>query len=519
MTDQLQQRLIRLMADSGGEPFGQGRFGIEKECLRVTPDGMISGAPHPSALGSALKHAFITTDFSEALVEFVTPPVGSSWAVMQFLCDLHQYTNQFLGDEILWPMSMPCRLHSDDDVPIAKYGTSNIGQMKTVYRRGLAHRYGRKMQAIAGIHFNYSLPDSFWEIFQSQSAPVDAVAFRSDAYMGLVRNVRRYGWLLSYLFGASPALDKSFLGDETSGLELLDSDTLYGRYATSLRMSQIGYQNSNQAALDVSANSIEEYIDGLNRAVSTPHPDYERIGVRDGDRYLQLNTNILQVENEFYSSVRPKRVAQSGERVTHALRHGGVEYVELRVLDLSPFDPVGINQQQIHFLEAFLVYCLLADSPPIAADERLANSRNQALVGAEGRKPGLMLEKEGAAVPLKIWAQEICLGVQSIAEMMDPKGDAGHRAAAEVCLARIADPQLTPSSRLLGELLESRQTFFEYTMSLGRDYADYFRSMGSAVNGHRAQFETESRLSQERQAAVEAADSLSFEEFLTDYYR
>lgn len=507
------------MTEASGAPFAQGRLGIEKECLRVTPDGMISKAPHPQALGSALKHAFITTDFSEALLEFVTPPAGSSWAVLQFLCDLHQYTNQYTGEEILWPMSMPCRVHTDDDVPIAHYGTSNIGRMKKIYRRGLAYRYGRKMQAIAGIHFNYSLPESFWELYRGQAGAAEISVFRSEAYMGLVRNVRRYGWLLSYLYGASPALDRSFLDDESGELESLDAETLYGPYATSLRMSQIGYQNSSQAAIDVSANSIDEYISGLDRAVSTPHADYQRIGLRKDDQYLQLNTNILQVENEFYSSVRPKRVAQSGERVTHALRRGGVEYVELRALDLSPFDPVGINQQQIHFLEAFLVMCLLSDSPPIDENERSANSRNQSLVGAEGRRPGLRLERAGKPVAMQAWARELCLKVQAVAEAMDVNGEAVYRQSAEIALERVADADMTPSARVIAELGQTGQSFFEYTMALGRDYADYFRSMGAELNGHRAEFDTESRLSRERQAAVEAGDLLSFEEFLADYYR
>ncbi len=508
-------RLQRLSAHQKDSLFDTSRIGIEKECLRVTVDGAIAQTPHPLALGSALEHRFITTDYSEALLEFVTPPGTTSWEPLQFLCDLHQFTHAAIGDEILWPMSMPCLIQSDADVPIARYGSSNVGKMKTVYRRGLGYRYGRRMQAIAGIHFNYSPPDSFWPLFRElEGSDDDLVQFRSAVYMALIRNVRRFGWLLSYLFGASPAVTRPFSDMGNVGLEILSPDTLYAPYATSLRMSDIGYQHSNQAAISVSANSIDEYIEGLNRAIHTPCENYKRIGIKNGDEYRQLNANILQIENEYYGSIRPKRVAHSGERPTSALQRGGVEYVELRSIDVSPFDPVGVNQDQIRFLECFLVYCLLEDSPSIEAAELRINADNHAAVAAQGRRPGLQLQRPDGPIDLADWSQQICERILYVARFMDPDQSGGMAAAVEQQMRLIDDPTLTPSARMIAEIKETGDSFPDYAMMIGRNFSEYFRAMDPALNANWALLVNESGDSLERQAVTQASDTLSFDQYV-----
>ncbi|NOR20062.1 MAG: glutamate--cysteine ligase, partial [Xanthomonadales bacterium] len=422
MSSLYEQRLQAVADNGGGTLLAGSKRGIEKECLRITPEGLIASTAHPVALGSALTNRFITTDYSEALLEFVTPPVQSAWAATQFLCDVHQYTYASIGDELLWPFSMPCRLRTEADIPVAQDGSSNIGRMKTIYRKGLGHRYGRYMQAIAGIHFNYSLPDKYWEVRAQSERAGDITALKSESYLGLVRNVRRMDWLLLYLFGASPAVCRSFLAGVPSNLEQLDTGTCYGKWATSLRMSDLGYQNSNQSALVVSANSLEEYVRDLSSALVSPNEDYVKLGVvRDGE-YLQLNANQLQVENEYYSSVRPKRVAHEGERPSAALTRGGVEYVELRSLDLSPFDPIGMGQPQQKFLEAFIIYCLLLDSPPIDQNEEACLQQNNLDVAKNGRKPGLQLRRDGGMVLLQEWAAGICAGMRPVCELLDTGG-------------------------------------------------------------------------------------------------
>lgn len=507
------------MALDGADLHTGSQRGIEKESLRVSPDGYIASTRHPEAIGSALTNKFITTDFSEALLEFITPPVADVRHAIQFLCDLHQFTCGHIGDEIIWSMSMPCMIRSEADIPLAQYGSSNIGRMKTTYRRGLGYRYGRYMQAISGIHYNYSVPQSFWPLFQQiEQDSGDVGDFQSAHYLGVVRNVRRLGWLLMYLFGASPAVCRSFLRGQTSGLEELDYGTVFGPYATSLRMSDLGYHNTNQARLQVSADTLEQYIADLDRAIRTENADYREIGVVVDRIYRQINANELQIENEFYSTIRPKRVARSGERPTLALSRRGIEYVELRILDVNPFDPVGINQREARFVEAFLLYCLLCDSPPISDSEAQANMQNQALVAQRGREPGLGLAHDGGDVALLDWGREIIAGVMAVSELLDSGGAAGYGDAVREFAQSLDDPEQTPSARLLNELRETDQSLFSYAMHLSTDYTDYFRQLPPELNSQQEVLERESRASHERQAALEAADTLDFPTFLERYF-
>lgn len=519
MSDRFDLRINALASGDHVASMRGGLCGIEKESLRVTSDGHIASTPHPAEFGSALTNRYLTTDYSEALLELVTPPLGSSWEVIQFLCGIHQFVYQALDEELLWPASMPCMIRSEADIPLANYGSSNIGLMKTVYRRGLGNRYGRYMQAIAGIHFNYSLPDAFWPLYKEIEKSADNRRdFRSNAYLGLVRNVRRLDWLLLYLFGSSPAVCKSFLAGAETSLEEFDSGTFYGRHATSLRMSEIGYQNSNQAALNVSADNLNEYIHDLTNAVRTPNSEYLKIGIKVDSEYRQLNANNLQIENEYYSTIRPKRVAKSGEWPTDALSRGGVEYVELRALDVSPFDPVGINQSQVKFLEVFSIYCLLKDSPSIDGIEQQNNAYNHALVAGRGREPGLALRRKDSTVSLRDWGREICEEMTLVAELLNSDGNEGYIDTVDAQLSAIMDSELTPSARLISDLHETQQPMFQYGMQLSQIYAEYFGSLAMDIGRYQDVLTAESLESVERQAAIEAGDNVSFDEYLEKYF-
>ncbi|HLZ99328.1 MAG TPA: glutamate--cysteine ligase, partial [Steroidobacteraceae bacterium] len=284
-----ERRLAGLINSGERGVLRGGRKGVEKESLRVSPDGVIVRSPHPSALGAPLTNDNITTDFSESLIELVTPPFLESWELLQYLCDIHQFVYRHLGDELLWATSMPSAIEGDASIPLAQFGASNVGQMKTIYRHGLGARYGRVMQAISGVHFNYSFPPKLWEVLAhvNQSAE-HGQDFISDQYFSVLRNYRRYGWLILYLFGTSPAVSKSFFAGRASDMPSFDQDTVYEPYGTSLRMSDIGYRNKNQATVSVSVNSLREYIRDLSRAIGTPYPPYEKIGVKVDGRYLQL---------------------------------------------------------------------------------------------------------------------------------------------------------------------------------------------------------------------------------------
>ncbi|MGD9163263.1 MAG: glutamate--cysteine ligase, partial [Chromatiales bacterium] len=343
-----QKRLLRLRQADQARLLRGGLIGIEKEGLRVSPHGCISQKPHPVALGSPLTNRYITTDYSEALTEIITPPSDVRSEPLRFLFAAHHFVYQHLHDEILWSASMPCVVEGDAGIPIAEYGNSNAGLMKTVYRRGLGHRYGRVMQVIAGIHFNYSLSTAFWEFYQeSEGDKRGSQAFISEAYFGMLRNLQRFGWLIPYLFGASPAVCKSFLGGRPTSLESFDEFTYYEPYATSLRMGDIGYQNSKEEGTGIKAcyDCLDAYVETLSRAIETPCPIYQAIGVKVDGRHEQLNANILQIENEYYSTVRPKQIPEYMEKPIHALKRRGVRYVELRSLDVNPFNPLGIAEE------------------------------------------------------------------------------------------------------------------------------------------------------------------------------
>lgn len=490
----LAQRLVRTLADArvcglfdarlrwlretgNADLIRRGLRGIEKESLRVDTHGRLSRRDHPRALGAALTHPYLTTDYSEALLEFVTPAYRSSWETLQFLCDMHSFVHRRLDGELLWPASMPCVIEPDEEIPIARYGRSNAGMMKTVYRRGLGYRYGRAMQAIAGAHFNFSMSDRFWEAYaEFEPGSTAAEEFRSARYMGLVRNYRRHGWLVTYLFGASPALCKSFKPEGSELLEQLDPATWYAPYATSLRMSDLGYRNKTQDRLSISANSLHAYIDGLVSAVTTVDPAYRDIGVVVDGEYRQLNACILQIENEYYSPIRPKPSKDTHKRPTAALRNDGIEYVEVRSLDLNAADPVGVNQSALRFLEALLIYCVLAESPPIDAAEQKEINERDLLVAREGRRPGLALRCGGRSVPLREAGLELTARVAEVADLLDAQ-DEGYRASVAAQREALADADATPSARLVEALQRERLGFFAYTLALAERHRQYFAGL------------------------------------------
>ena len=497
-----------------------GSKGVEKESLRVTPDGRLARTAHPRALGSALTNEHITTDYSEALIELVTPPFTATWQLLQYLLDLHQFVYRHLGDELLWATSMPSAIESDADIPLAQYGNSHIGRMKTVYRNGLGLRYGRMMQAISGVHFNYSFPQPFWEAYADICGSRDhGSGFVSASYFDLLRNYRRYGWIVLYLFGVSPVVCKSFIKGRNFELSDFTANTAYEPYATSLRMSDVGYRNRNQAGLAVSVNSLEEYVRDLTHAITTPHPPYEQLGVKVDGQYRQLNANILQLENEYYSFIRPKRVARSGERPTKALLRAGVEYVEVRALDVSAFDPVGVNQNKLRFLEAFLALCLMKDSPPIGNSEQSSLDQNHITVARRGREPGLELSREGRAAAMRDWARELLDSLTGICEVLD-RGDASrpYTHALTVQAAKIEDVALTPSARLMSELVGSGESFAALALRMSAAHKEYFLDLYAPNAARLSEFAAEADESLHAQRRIEAADSGTFEQFLARYF-
>ena len=481
------------------------RRGIEKESLRAHPNGNLALTPHPAALGSPLTHAHITTDFSESQLELITGVHQAVAACLDELSATHQFVYRTLAqdsDERMWVGSMPCGLPTDETIPIGRYGSSNVARAKSVYRMGLGHRYGRRMQTISGIHYNWSLP-----------------GLNNDEHFALIRNFRRHAFLLLFLFGASPAVCTSFVAGREHGLQRLSEHTLYQPHATSLRMGRLGYQSDAQATLAVSYNSLESYGASLQDALTTPYPPYEKVGIRNpGGEYTQLATTLLQIENEFYGTIRPKRVIQTGERPLHALRQRGVEYIEVRCMDLDPFVPAGIAAPTAHFLDVFLLHCLLQASPPDTPEEIAALGRNQHRTASHGREPGLMLERAGTQVLLTDWAAELLADCAPIAQALDAAhASDAYSQALDAATTALRAPQTLPSARVLHTM----------TADFGASYTAFIRAQSEQTRAHfmalpwtasqRAAFAAQSLESVQKRQALEAADTVDFETYRQAY--
>jgi glutamate--cysteine ligase len=512
-----ERRLAALVNSREGARLAGGRRGLERETLRVTPQGRVSDRAHPLVLGSTLTHPHITTDYSESLLELVTPTFNDNAALLQYLSDLHHFTYRHLDDELLWAASMPGEIAGEEAIPIARYGRSHRGRFKEVYRRGLQTRYGGLMQAIAGAHFNYSFPAQFWPVWaELRSVRMADAAFISNTYFELLRNFRRHGWLLLYLFGASPALCASFLqGRSDPELQPLHEGTLHLPFATSLRMSDLGYRNRNQAGVEVSMNALDEYLRDLRHATHTLHPPFAALGVRDGDDYRQLNANVLQIDNEYYSTIRPKRVPAVGESQSSALARGGVEYIEVRSLDLAVFEPVGACADELHFTEALLALCLLRESPPIGGSEQQELEHNHLQVARRGRTPGLMLSRDGRSVAFSDWATELLDGLQGVCELLD-RGDTARRYQGALArqLAKLREPELTPSARLLREVRLADGNYAATVCAISAQHRTRLLAGAGHAAAAQQQFAAEATASLVEQAVIERADRGSFEEYL-----
>ncbi|MGA9664559.1 MAG: glutamate--cysteine ligase [Pseudomonas alloputida] len=516
LSDLLNRRLSLLGANL--PLLKQCLHGIERECLRVTDEGRLAQTPHPEALGSALTNEQITTDYSESLLEFITPALADPAKVLESLEETHRFVYSKLGDEYLWSPSMPCTLPAEEDIPIAEYGSSNIGKLKHVYRKGLALRYGRTMQCIAGIHYNFSLPEALWPLLREDEGSTENDRdYQSSAYIALIRNFRRYSWLLMYLFGASPALDKGFLRGRPHQLEELDAETLFLPYATSLRMSDLGYQSNAQAGLTPCYNNLASYTDSLRKAVGTPYPPYVEVGTHVDGEWVQLNTNILQIENEYYSNIRPKRVTYSGERPIQALTSRGVQYVEVRCLDINPFLPVGIDLTEARFLDAFLLFCALEDSPQLDNGECGQCTSNFLTVVKEGRRPGLELHRNGQPISLKDWASELIERIRELANLLDQaQGSDEHAKALDAQQAKVDDTSLTPSAQVLARMTEHDESFVQFSLRQSRVHAETFREQPLSNEKQRA-FETLARESLARQSELEQEEVGDFDLFVGAY--
>lgn len=525
--------------------------GFEKECLRTSLSGQLALTPHPKSLGSSLTHPFITTDYSEALLEFITAPSESIAATLQQLNDIHCFVHHNLSQdqELLWGASMPCALpQQDHDIPIAQYGSSNLGQLKEVYRKGLGLRYGRKMQTIAGVHYNFSFPMSFWTPYQEiltaetpatakapASGSLPLASFISDQYFGLIRNVLRWRWLLPLWFGASPAMDQSFMNTSNAGgttapiaVQGLQpcswlqqkNDTLISPEATTLRLSDLGYSNARAHAQSaISYRNLSDFIASMKQAVTTPLPDFEKLGVRSAQgEYQQLNNTILQVEDEYYGAVRPKRVLHPGERLIHALSQRGVEYLEVRALDLNPFHPTGVSSSDIYLLDSFLITCLLLESTPLSGAEEQRSVHNYQAVITQGRQPNrMLLDENNKAVDLATLGHSFMEAMRTVSHHLDALHHSNdHSAAVQRADAWLKHPENSLSAQVFDRMEGDRLSHHQFVLQQSQQHQAYFQKQALA-EPRLAEFRKMAEDSHKARALMEQHAGPPFELFLKQY--
>lgn len=498
--------------------------GIERETLRMQADGFIAQTNHPQALGSALTHPHITTDYSEALMEFITPPQDSIAKALNYLSDIHSVAHRHLPEgEHLWPLSMPCMLQDDEEkIRLAEYGSSNIGKFKTLYRRGLGVRYGRRMQTIAGIHYNLSFPDQLFEQLQQHETDESLTSlslqdYRSHRYFALIRNFIRLTPLTIFLVGASPTVCQCFMTGRDHHLLPLAPGTLHLPDATALRMGRFGYQNSAQKQLGIHYNNMSAYLAGLQKAVHTPYAPFSRLGLDDANgEPLQINDHVLQIENEYYSLVRPKQVPIAGETPSQALANRGVGYVELRAVDINPYSPIGIDESTAGFLEVLALYCLLTDSPEISATEQSQIEHNQAEVVNRGRAWNASIVDATGEHFIEDWCRNYLNQMTVVAQLLDDSEKTDLYSQSLIRMqARIDEVDETLSARIVEDTVQQGGAW-HFGSHLAQHHAEVYANHQLSLEQEKY-FTSLAVQSLQQQQQLEQDSSITFADYIAAY--
>lgn len=443
-----------------------GTFGVEREALRVTPAGALALTPHPAEFGDKLRNRRITVDFSESQLELITAPQPSVAAAWTDLAELHDEVEAVLDarGERLWPFSMPPALPDEQRIPIAQFGPSPEGREHELYRLGLGHRYGRRRQMISGIHFSFS----FAPALLAALAPGESA---DNAYFRTARNFLRQRWLLVYLTGASPLADASFHGDVAAHVgrvraccpDCCRQLDRYEQHAISLRTSRHGYADTDLGTMPVSFNDRSGYVRDLRRLLATRSDRFARLTPTAPGTPLQLNDRVLQRESEFYAAIRLKGRLSGGSSHLDAIDRAGVHYAEVRVLDIDPFVREGIALPTLHFLQLFMLDCLLGSDAPLSPAEWDLTQENQHRIALCGRAPGLRLRSSACEASLRDLGTPILTRLTALAARIDDGlPDRPFATAVRLFRARFDDPAELPAARIAAAVRRRRLTHARY---------------------------------------------------------
>ena len=369
---------FNLFSNLSNQQILDANFGIEREGLRVTAGGILSLTQHPQVFGDKKENPYITTDFSESQLELVTPVFHNTSEVTDFLDSLYNIAVSELEDEFIWPQSMPAVTPENQDIPIATF--SNHGKDER-YREYLEQKYGGKKQLISGIHINFSLGEKLIQtLYNKTKKQISLHDFKQTLYLKLTRNYLRYHWLLVYFLGAANSIHKTYEQQCVEALQEISEETYSNEKAISYRNSLCGYQNKEFITLDYS--SIDQYVNSITS---------------------YMDKGVIEDIRELYSQIRLK---SKGPYSAESLLNNGIEYVEIRTIDINPFVKSGLSVEDLNFIHLFLLYCLEKDESPYD-NWQLESELNSKKVAIEGQSLQLTLIQNGSTISLQSWGMQI----------------------------------------------------------------------------------------------------------------
>ncbi|MBO3324208.1 bifunctional glutamate--cysteine ligase GshA/glutathione synthetase GshB [Clostridium perfringens] len=444
----LDKGLLKIIKDESLEDyFIKANFGLEKENVRVTESGNLALTPHPKAFGDREKNAYIKTDFSESQLEMVTPVCNTLEEVYSFICNLNKVVSLEIikNGEFLWPQSNPPILPREEEIPIAKLSNRE----DELYRENLSYKYGKKKQVISGIHYNFSFKEEFIKLlYKELKVEKDFREFKDDIYLRMARNFQKYHWLLIYLTGASPVFHESYIDEIKKEGEKLGEDSYYIKDDTSLRNSSYGYKNKKDYY--VSYNSIEEYASDIKNLVK----DKE-----------------IQSIKEYYNPIRLKSLGS--EDMLESLLHKGIDYLEVRLLDLDPLSIQGVSKETLYLVHLFMIYTLLKENKEITYKDQEEFFKNHDMVALKGRNEDAVIHENGVPVLLKDKGREILSEMDEIVEILFSNNEE-FKNVIKRALEKINNPHDTISEKLIKDIKE--EGYINFHMRLAKEYLNNFKN-------------------------------------------
>lgn len=408
-------------------PILQANFGIERESLRVDRQGKLAHTPHPSWLGARSFHPYIQTDFCEFQMELITPVAKSTTEARRFLGAITDVAGRSISkDELLWPLSMPPRINAQE-IQVAQLEN----EFERYYRNYLAEKYGNKLQAISGIHYNMELGKDLVEALFQESDQIDIIAFKNALYLKLAQNYLRYRWVITYLFGAAPVAEQGFFDQEVP------------EPVRSFRNSDHGYVNKEE--IQVSFASLEDYVSAIENYIE------------QGD---------LIAEKEFYSAVRFR-----GQKVNRSFLDKGITYLEFRNFDLNPFERIGISQTTMDTVHLLLLAFLWLDAP---------ENVDQALAQGHALNEKIALSHPLEPLPSEAETQNITTALDQLVQHFG-LGDY-HQGLVKQVKDAFADSSQTLAAQLLPHIKDKSLSDFALDKALA--YHDYDWTAYYALKGY-----------------------------------